>query len=266
MYNYHVENQWGGSKAPWNEGGAWVLGYRDNQPCIAIDIESKDDGKTFDGTMQYKGEGPIGFKGTLICGCTYLVENSWGGSGGHYGGWWVIGARAGQPCVKLNVKSGDDGKTFEGTMVYKGEGAIGFRADARLKKHLKTSAQWGGTTAPWHDNGDMILSSREPQEVDFINIASKDHGKSFEGTMQYAGEGPIEVRCAWVMGNTYDVENHWGGPGNPEWHNAGQWLIGGRDTQRAVQLNVKKNAQYPLFGEMTYDGEGAIGFKSEYEG
>ncbi len=57
--NYHVENQWGGASAPWHEGGAWVLGYRNRQPCEAIDIESKDNGKTFHGTMQYKGEGPI---------------------------------------------------------------------------------------------------------------------------------------------------------------------------------------------------------------
>ena len=266
MYNYHVENQWGGASAPWHEGGAMVLGYRNPQPCVAIDIESTDNGKTFHGTMQYKGEGPIGVIATLVCGMTYKVENSWGGSGGHYGGWWVIGARAGQACVKLNIKSANDGHNFTGTMVYHGEGPIGFRAEARLKKHVKTFVQWGGTAAPWHDNGDMILSSREPQEVEMININSTDKGMTFNGTMQYAGEGPIEVRCKWLLGNTYSVENHWGGPSNPEWHPAGQWLIGGRDTQRADMLHVKKTGTSPLFGEMRYVGEGPIGFKCEYEG
>ncbi len=266
MYNYHVENQWGGASAPWHEGGAWVLGYRNNQACVKIDIESHDHGKTFKGTMVYIGEGPITVEATLICGNTYHVNNGWGTSTGNYGGWWVIGARADQRCVKLNVSSNDNGHTLHGTMEYNGEGPIGFKGQATLKKHLKTFVQWGGTTAPWHDNGDMILSSREPQAVEMINIHSTDKGMTFSGTMQYAGEGPIEVRCKWLLGNTYAVENHWGGPSNPEWHNAGEWLIGGRDTQRADMLNVKKHGDCPLFGEMRYVGEGPIGFKSEYEG
>lgn len=63
MAQYLVENQWGGSSAPWNPGGIWTLGGRDNQNPIALKISSNDGGKTFTGTNTYANEGPIGFKG-----------------------------------------------------------------------------------------------------------------------------------------------------------------------------------------------------------
>ena len=62
MSKYAVANQWGGSSAPWHPGGTWVLGARDNQNVVAIEIKSGDGGKSFTGTMTYAGEGPIGFK------------------------------------------------------------------------------------------------------------------------------------------------------------------------------------------------------------
>ncbi len=81
--------------------------------------------------MTYEGEGPIGFIGKLT-GCNnYRVENSWGGSGGHDGGLWVIGSRCGQNVVAVDVKSEDGGQTLTGTMTYKGEGPIGF--DGKLR-------------------------------------------------------------------------------------------------------------------------------------
>ena len=75
MTLYQVENQWGGSQAPWHEGGNWVLGYRANQNVVEINIKSDDGGKTLNGTMTYAGEGPIGFKGTMADGGAYTVEN-----------------------------------------------------------------------------------------------------------------------------------------------------------------------------------------------
>jgi hypothetical protein len=69
--NYTVMNQWGGSAAPWNAGGTWVLGGRSNQSVVAIQITSKDDGKTLTGTMTYNGEGPIGFRATITGPNTY---------------------------------------------------------------------------------------------------------------------------------------------------------------------------------------------------
>jgi hypothetical protein len=63
--SYTVQNQWGGTSAPWQPGGQWILGARKGQGVIAVDVTSSDGGKTLSGTMTYAGEGPIGFRGTL---------------------------------------------------------------------------------------------------------------------------------------------------------------------------------------------------------
>lgn len=62
---YAVENQWGGASAPWQPGGTWVIGGRSGQAVVALDVKSADQGKSLTGTVTYKGEGPIGFKGVL---------------------------------------------------------------------------------------------------------------------------------------------------------------------------------------------------------
>lgn len=61
---YTVENQWGGNAAPWRPGGSWTIGARPNQPVVAVNVRSTDNGRTLTGTMTYRGEGPIGFRGT----------------------------------------------------------------------------------------------------------------------------------------------------------------------------------------------------------
>jgi hypothetical protein len=64
--NYAVENQWGGDDAPWNNGGQWIIGGRSTQNVIELNVVSDDGGNHLNGTMTYNGEGPIGFKGTMI--------------------------------------------------------------------------------------------------------------------------------------------------------------------------------------------------------
>ena len=63
---YQVENQWGGDNAPWNNGGTWVIGGRSQQNVVELNLQSDDGGNHLKGTMTYNGEGPIGFKGTMI--------------------------------------------------------------------------------------------------------------------------------------------------------------------------------------------------------
>ncbi len=130
---YGVENQWGGSSAPWNPGGSWTLGGRPGQPVVALQITSRDGGRTFTGTMTYRGEGPIGFRATSTGNNQYTVENQWGGNAApwHPGGTWTIGGRANQPAVAVDVRSNDNGRTLTGTMTYRNEGPIGFRATSR---------------------------------------------------------------------------------------------------------------------------------------
>jgi hypothetical protein len=127
---YNVENQWGGSTAPWHPGGLWVLGCRGNQNVVKVHANSPDGGKSLAGDMTYQGEGPIGLKGTLVVTDTYAMENQWGGSTApwHPGGAWVIGCRGEQHVVALDIGSSDSGATLQGTMIYSGEGPIGLRA------------------------------------------------------------------------------------------------------------------------------------------
>ncbi len=48
----------------------------------------------------------------------YLVQNQWGGNTApwHPGGTWVLGCRANQNVVAMDVRSNDGGKTLTGTM------------------------------------------------------------------------------------------------------------------------------------------------------
>jgi hypothetical protein len=130
MASYYTQNQWGGSSAPWHPGGTWVLGCRGNQNVVAINIQSNDNGQTFNGTMTYAGEGPIGVAAQQFMPNNYKVQNSWGSSSGNPGGNWVIGARGAQPVVAMNVSSSDGGNTLTGTITYSGEGPIGFQASS----------------------------------------------------------------------------------------------------------------------------------------
>ncbi len=129
MTLYQVENQWGGSSAPWHEGGTWAIGCRSNQNVVAIDVKSVDGGQTLNGTMTYAGEGPIGFRANRSSDNNYTVENQWGGDAApwHSGGKCILGSRTNQNVVELNLKSDDGGKTLNGTLTYAGEGPIGFK-------------------------------------------------------------------------------------------------------------------------------------------
>ncbi len=268
MSTYKVENQWGGNTQPWHQGGVFVLGCRDSKPqnVVAMDISSPDGGRTLTGTMTYAGEGPIGFRASLIGNNNYLVENQWGGSTAPWrpGGQWVIGARLNQPVVELKFGSQDGGATLAGTMTYAGEGPIGFKAnDIGRNLAFQTENQWGGNTAPWHQGGVFVLGCRPEQNVVAVDITSDDGGRTFTGAMTYAGEGPIGFRATLLGAGLYTVENQWGGNG-AEWHPGGMWLIGFRaGQQNVVALDIQSSDGGETFtGTLTYSGEGPIGFQS----
>ena len=127
---YQTYNQWGGSFAPWHDGGVFVIGGRNGQRIISVKISSANGGKTFDGVVQYQNEGPIGFRGLRKAQNRYSCLVQWGGVSApwHIDGLWVLGARKTQSLVNVNISSVDGGKTFAGTITYKNEGPIGFKA------------------------------------------------------------------------------------------------------------------------------------------
>jgi len=60
----------------------------------------------------------------------------------------------------------------------------------------------------------------------------------------------------------YVVENQWGGNSAP-WHPGGNWILGDRPNQNPVSINIVSNDKGETFeGEMTYLGEGPIGFRA----
>lgn len=63
--NYNIENQEGGFDAPWRPGGKMVIGSRVNQYVTSLSIVSEDFGESFEGSMAYNGEGPIGVQTVL---------------------------------------------------------------------------------------------------------------------------------------------------------------------------------------------------------
>ncbi len=275
---YVTEVQWGGSSAPWHQNGQFVVGGRDAQRAVAVDIASKDGGKTFSGTMRYgkgnpdfpNGEGPIGFRATQTKGNEYATQVQWGGSSApwHDNGTWTIGCRDDQRAVALDIASTDDGLSFSGTMIYANEGPIGFRS--ALVNGYRTEVQWGGSSAPWHQNGIFVLGGRDGQRAVGLHISSDDGGKSFSGTMRYGtgnpdfpqGEGKIGFKASLLHDNTYATQVQWGGSSAP-WHDNGVFVIGGRSNQRAVKLETESSDDGKTFsGTMTYAGEGPIGFKA----
>lgn len=66
LTTYQVENQWDGANAPWNQDRIFVIGGRPDQNVVALNVTSSDGGSNLTGTMTYKGEGPIGFKGRRL--------------------------------------------------------------------------------------------------------------------------------------------------------------------------------------------------------
>ncbi|NHZ33408.1 lectin OAA family protein [Massilia rubra] len=260
---HHVQNQWGGQGAAWNEGGMWVVGSRSGQNVVALNINSADSGKTFTGSVKYAGEGSIGFKATLTQNNTYVVENQWGGDAAPWqpGGTWVIGCRVGQSVVAVNAESSDGGNTLAGSMTYSGEGAIAFKSELADGGVFAVENQWGGPSAAWHQGGVWVIGSRD-QGVAAVQISSADNGQTFTGSMTYVGEGPIGFRATAVAGNNYVVENQWGGASAP-WTAGGVWLIGSRGGQNVSALNITSGDGGNSFnGTMTYSGEGEIGFRS----
>ncbi|MBD2472146.1 lectin ESA-2 [Nostoc sp. FACHB-145] len=260
---YIVENQWGGSSAPWNPGGAWIIGARSNQRVVALNATSNDNGKTLNGTMTYAGEGPIGFRATLTGSNTYNVENQWGGSSAQWnpGGTWILGSRDNQNVVAIDIKS-NDGNNLTGTITYAGEGPIGFKSAATNGIAYTVENQWGGSSAQWNPGGIWVLGSRDNQNVVAIDITSNDDGKTLSGTNTYAGEGPIGFKGKLSASNNYTVENQWGGS-SAAWNPGGVWIIGARVGQNVVALNVtSSDGGNTLTGTNTYAGEGPIGFRA----
>lgn len=229
---YTVENQEGNSPL-WTSAGSWILGGRLKQHIVALQFSSKDGKLT--GTVTYNGEKPGGFRATPGKGINeYAVETE---SGGNWqsAGTWQLGSHR-EPLVALDAKSTDQGTSLIGSMTYQG----GRPTSVRM----------------W------LASSPRPA---FPETAAPTPPTSGTPVAQ-APIKPPTVSPAPTMAspNRYTVENVWGPDG---WHPGGTWIIGGRDKQRVVELQISaKDDGKTLTGTVTYDGEKPVGFRATAKG
>lgn len=131
---------------------------------------------------------------------TYVVENRWGNADApwHAEGDWIIGGRADQRVVALNASSSDGGQTLSGTMSYADGSLFGFRATRTAQNTYTVENQFGGDEESWSPGGTWVLGGRDNQNVVALAISSEDGGSTLNGTMTYAGEGPISFRATLV--------------------------------------------------------------------
>lgn len=124
---------------------------------------------------------------------TYGVENQWGGNAAPWnaGGSWTLGEH---PITMLQITSGDGGRTFTGTMRYRG-GPVGvFQATSVGDNNYNVEIRWGGVQHSQVRNGTWVIGGRPNQRVVSVDVRSSDNGRTLQGTMTYMGEGPIGFR------------------------------------------------------------------------
>lgn len=235
----------------------------DNTNVIAIDIKSDGRGSTLEGTMTYSNEGPIGFRGikeTDDGSDNITVENLFGDDR-HPAGRWVIAGREDRHVIAFNIRSNDNGRSLNGTITYAGEGEIRVRSKRGNGVVYDVNNQHDGDL---FQDGAWVLGARSDkhQYVVAIDIASKDEGRTFGGTVTYVGEGPVRFRATQVVNNSYRAEVYF----SDVWHSDGDWIIGGRK-QRAVMVSAKSNdGGQTLSGSMAYRAEDSIGFAATISG
>lgn len=137
-------------------------------------------------------------------------------------------------------------------------------ADAQTTAfNYATQVQWGGSTAPWRDNGVFVIRNSDSAPLQMIKAISKDGGRTLTGAIMFGTSGPVDFRAVNVSRNTYEAQTRFGGE-TGTWENAGVFVLGGRDRQRLVELNAlgSKDGGKTLAGMMKYQGEGPIGFRA----
>lgn len=123
---YRVQNRWGGEHIPWQEGGLFKIGNASEQPLIALNLTSNDQGKTLSGTAKYQGEPSkeVNLKATHQSQNVYLVEINQRDQTSQ----WLLGSRKHQKIIALAIESADEGDTLAGKITYAGESPVEIKA------------------------------------------------------------------------------------------------------------------------------------------
>ncbi len=115
----------------------------------------------------------------------YRVKNQGGGSEGD----WMFGGRSNQENIaSINIRSDNGRETLTGTVTYSsGEGSVQFSATSVGMSNYIIEKQQGGNAELW------VIGGREAQNrISSLDCKSDDDGQTLNGTLVYAGEGPID--------------------------------------------------------------------------
>lgn len=232
----------------------------DKANVIAIDIKSENGGKSLFGTMSYSEGDPIAIFSELHAtngAGNVAVENQldkvWEPAGR-----WVIGGRRRQNVISLELTSSDNGKTLDGTMAYDGENEIRVHSTRTNGVAYDVDNQMGG---PFQGDGAWVLGTRgdKKQYLVGVDIATRNNGRTLDGTITYDREGPLRFRATQLVDNSYQTEVYFG----DDWHEDGIWLIGSRE-KRVTQVTIEsRDRGQTLSGLLEYDGEDPVGFRGK---
>ncbi|WP_150466147.1 lectin OAA [Francisella sp. SYW-2] len=122
---------------------------------------------------------------------TYSLEYSYAGEVHSVNKNWILGCRKEQNVVSIKLK-GSEG-VLEGTVTYAGEGEIFCTLTRTKGNNYAFVDQWNG-------KGDFewSIGDRENQEIVEIDLSSDSNNNEqnvLKGTVTYAGEGPIGLKC-----------------------------------------------------------------------
>jgi len=132
------------------------------------------------------------------------VTHTWGeDSKEHDGGSWILGGRANQQVVALELsRKRPRTELLVGTITYAGEGPIAVSAEPTKGKNCyRVWVSWGDSNQYYFD-GFWRIGGRDEHVLYSINV--KAEGSTLKGQVTYAAEGPIGF-SATRNSNTYAI-------------------------------------------------------------
>ncbi|RMD97452.1 MAG: hypothetical protein D6816_17540 [Bacteroidetes bacterium] len=133
---------------------------------------------------------------------SYRIQLQWQDESApwHDGGVFKIGGRMQKPVTALKLTLEDGSKNLTGQVIFQGEKPVNVTA----KWHSQNSYT---ITLPGADDPRLAgiewhIGSREGQNVAALDVTSADGGQTWQGTITYAGEGPIRLKAIRESGDT----------------------------------------------------------------
>lgn len=166
----------------------------------------------------------------------YRVQLQWQDESAPWrdGGVLAIGGRLQKPVTALKLDSPDGGETLTGQVAFQGEPPTAVTAERRGPNSYAVNL--AGANDPRLDNITWQIGSREGQNVTALVVTSADEGQTLQGSIAYAGEGPIRLKAVRESGEMLSL---------PVSDTVGEALLKGRSSR----LDGVIDATYKLLSD-----------------